>query len=213
MAKSKGKTTAQAQWHADFRVIDTLPDTKLIRTDFMLTFAAVSLAVGLLFFLGFREFKGILLGREIAELKNNIEQNTADNQQNLRLDGQFNSLSKKVNELESFRYNPYPAPDILLALSDIRSKKIVLSDVVFREMNFGDRRNPIQGSQVTLSGSVTGSSEQATQIVNDYVEKLESLEMFSEYIVNKIQLDSLDRDKELGSFEFSISFKLNPRKS
>ncbi len=215
MAKSKGKITAQAQWHADFRVIDTLPDTKLIRTDFMLTFAAISLAVGLLFLFVFREYKSFTLGREIANLKNDIEQNTADNQNYLRLDGRFNSLSKKINELESFRYNPYPAPDILLALSEmeIRSKEIVLSDVVLRELSIGEGRSPIQGSQVTLSGSVTGSSEQATQIVSDFVEKLESLEIFSEYIIDKIQLVSFDRKEELGLFQFSISFNLNPAKS
>ena len=103
MAKSKSKITAQAQWHADFRVIDTLPDTKLIRTDFMLTFAAVSMAVGLLFLFVFREYNSFTLGREIANLNSDIEQNTADNQNYLRLDGRFNSLSKKINELERRR--------------------------------------------------------------------------------------------------------------
>lgn len=213
MAKSKGKVTEQAQWHANFRVIDTLPDTKLIRTDFMFTFVAVTLAVVLLFLFCFREYKSINLGREIAKLNNDIELNTADNKSYLRLDGQFNLLSKKVYELESFRYNPYPPSDILLALTEIRSVEIVISHVVLRKVNIGEGRNPIQGSHVSLFGTLTESSEQATQIVSDYVNKLESLKLFSEYIVNKVQLESFNRDEELGSFEFSISFNLNPKKS
>jgi len=214
MAKSKGKVKAHAQWHADFRVIDTLPDTKIIRTDFMLTFVAVSLAVGLLFLFCFREYKSFTLGREIAGLKSDIKQNSADNQNYLRLDSRFNSLSKKVIELESFRYNPYPPPDFLIALSetDFRSKEIIISNVLFREVIQKEGRKIIKVSQASLSGSVTGSSEQATQIVSDYVEKLNSMELLSEFI-NIIQLKSLDRNEESGSFQFSIVIELNPEKS
>jgi len=212
MAKSKGKIKAQAQWHVDFRIIDTLPDTKLIRTDFMLTFVAICLAVGLLFLLAYKEYKSITLSREIAELKNNINQDTAGNRQHLSLDGQFKTLSKKVTELDTFRYNPYPAPDFLLALSEIRSDEIVLSSVVFREVNRREGRTITQLSNVSLSGTIAGSSELATQIVSDFVDKLKSLELLSEYI-NRIQLDSLNRLDESGSFEFSISIELNPVKS
>lgn len=212
MAKSKGKIKAQAQWHVDFRIIDTLPDTKLIRTDFMLTFVAICLAVGLLFLLAYKEYKSITLSREIAELKNNIKQDTAGNRQHLSLDGQFKSLSNKVTELDTFRYNPYPAPDFLLALSEIRSDEIVLSNVVFREVNRREGRTITQLSNVSLSGTIAGSSELATQIVSDFVDKLKSLELLSEYI-NRIQLDSLNRLEKSGSFEFSISIELNPVKS
>ena len=67
-------------------------------------------------------------------------------------------------------------------------------------------------SNVSLSGTIAGSSELATQIVSDFVDKLKSLELLSEYI-NRIQLDSLNRLDKSGSFEFSISIELNPVKS
>ncbi len=212
MAKSKGKVKEQAQWHVDFRIVDTLPDTKLIRTDFMLTFVAICLAVGLLFLLVFREYKIFTMDREIVELNNSIKQDTADNRQHLLLDSKFNLLSKKVKELDSFRYNPFPPPDFMLALSDIRSHEIVLTDVVFREVNVRKGRTLTLLNNVSLSGSVTGSSQSATQIVSDYVDKLKSLDILSEYI-NKIQLDSLTRLDDSGAFEFSISIELNPNKS
>ena len=212
MAKSKGKVKEQAQWHVDFRIVDTLPDTKLIRTDFMLTFVAICLAVGLLFLLVFREYKIFTLDREIVDLNNSIKQDTADNEQHLHLDDKFKLLSKKVKELDSFRYNPFPPPVFMLALSDIRAHEIVLTDVVFREVNRKIGGINTKLSNVSLSGLVAGTSQSATQIVSDYVDKLKSLNILSEYI-NKIHLDSLNRLDDSGSFEFSISIELDPNKS
>lgn len=213
MAKSKGKKVEQPLWHANFRVVDTLPDTKLIRTGFILNFLAVFIAVGLLSYAGLREYKTYDLSIDIDELNSNIEINSSENKKRLHLNTQFEMLSNKLKELDRFRSsNPFSPPDLILALSEVRAHEIVLSNVDFRDVEIRKGRTITIKNRISLVGKVTGTSEGATQTVYDYIQRLESLEMFSGHI-EKINLDSLLRDEESEIFDFSILIELNMKKS
>ena len=75
MAFGRNKIVVQPSWHPNFRIVETLPDTKVIRTDFAFNGVFVVIAVVLLGLLGWlysrrmgREGQkrdvGIRIGRE-----------------------------------------------------------------------------------------------------------------------------------------------------
>jgi len=56
LTKKSDAQVASPLWHTNFRNFERLPDTKVVRTTFFINTAAVALTLGLLLWLGYREY-------------------------------------------------------------------------------------------------------------------------------------------------------------
>ena len=204
MALGKAKNVVQPNWHPDFRNAETLPDVKFVRTDFLLNFIAVFVLLVLLFYNVQNEYSAISLNREITMLKDKIVQKRSDNDRNLKLSADFEELSKKAEELAKFVQNPVSPPLFLLTLANkVPSRNILLQSIRFQDRTEKIGRKTIRYKGITLTGSLTGSSAEATQMINDYKQTLESMEIWKGTL-DRVELDSLSRDKQLGIFKYTI---------
>lgn len=210
MALRKPKKIIQPNWHPNFRNVETLPDIKVIRTDFFINFSTVAIAAALLFYLLFNEYTGHALNRQINELSSEISAREASNTKNIALSKEFDTLSKGISELNAFLEAPVVPGEFIVTFSDLMPREILLESLSYSSNNIPVGKKSVPGKTINIRGSVSGSPGEATQIVNDFIDTLEELPMF-EGILNKIELLSLNRDDARGLFDCAIRIELIPQ--
>ena len=210
MALRKPKKIVQPAWHPNFRNVDTLPDIKAIRTDFVINWGVVLVAVALLMFFLKNEFSALAIGRNIKEFETKISENDTDNNNNLKLSGEFGILSKEITEVEAFMNVPIKPSAFLLNFTEIKPEEMLLHSINYdsQNINLGSRKTA-PGKSLNIRGSISGSPAEVTQLVTEFVETLKKLEMIEESL-HKVELQSLVRDESLGLFNYYIRIELVP---
>ena len=210
MALRKPKKIVQPAWHPNFRNVDTLPDIKVIRTDFVINWGMVLVAVALLMFFLKNEFSALAVGRNIKEFETKISENDNANNNNLKLSGEFGTLSKEITEVEAFMNVPIKPSAFLLNFTEIKPEEMLLQSISYdsQNINLGSRKTA-PGKTISIRGSISGSPDEATQLVTDYLETLKNLEIIEESLY-KVELPSWERDENLGLFNYYIRIELVP---
>ncbi len=210
MALRKPKKIVQSAWHPNFRNVETLPDIKAIRTDFIINWGIVLVAAVLLMFFLKNEIAALSVGRSIKEFETKISENTGKNNNNLRLSGEFGTLSKKISELTDFVKAPVTPSIFLLTFAQVKPEEMLMQSISYdsQTIDLGNRKTA-PGKLVTLQSTVNGTPAAVTQLVTEYVETIKNLDIIKES-VHKVELQSLERDENLGLFNCSIRVELIP---
>src|ERR1700694_517012 len=104
--RSDAQQVAAPLWHTNFRNFERLPDTKVVRTTFFINTAAIALTLGLLLWLGYREYHLYNLREQIADAQKSIDNNSRHNKESLRQAKIFTSEEKKLEEALAFLQQP-----------------------------------------------------------------------------------------------------------
>jgi hypothetical protein len=189
-------------WHPNFRNFDRLPDTKVVRTAFFINTAAVALAVGMLLWVGQREYTNHNLLEQKAEAQRQIDANKKLDAEALRLSKVFLDEEKKINEVVNFVRVPITLAEFVGLLADSLPKEI--------SIEFVDARMPADGKagMVQIRGRVAGSPDQASGIASNYVDMLRAHPKLGK-VFDPITLNRLDRDAggEYMAFDISLNVK------
>ncbi|MEM7790478.1 MAG: hypothetical protein AAF546_03670 [Verrucomicrobiota bacterium] len=129
------KKDLQPYWRPNVRIVETLPDIKVVRTDFIINFIAVSLVVITGVYLLQREYRVFALSRSISNLEQQINVSNADNNKNLKLNQRFFEAANYVLELQSFYSAPFRPYHLIAELTqskpeEMRFTKLSLSESV-----------------------------------------------------------------------------------
>jgi len=214
MADKKQKEGGFApNWRPDFRDADALPDIKAVRTNFLVNFVALALAVIATGWFVVNEYEAMAVQSQIDELKQSISDESKANKQNLKLSGEFKSLSPKAEDLVTF-YEGYMFPlDVLLAFCESRPETIALQsiDIAKSSKNVGSKKKPVWQSypRYTLNGVLKGESVEALRELDNYKVILQNLELFEGKLgPDSIEISQPVRNQRLGLFEFTIVIRL-----
>jgi hypothetical protein len=198
--KSDAQPTAAPLWHPNFRDFDRLPDTKVVRTTFFINTAAVAAAVGMLLWLGYREFDNHNIGQQIAEANAQIESNRRQNDEALRQAKMFADEEKKLAEAMAFMKVPVSPLEFVQLLGDTLPKDISIDYV---DTRISDAKN----SLVQVRGRVAGSPDMASGVASSYVDSLRANERIKK-IFDPVSLNRRDRDAAGGMvFEITLTIK------
>ena len=85
LTKKSDEPVAAPLWHTNFRNFERLPDTKVVRTTFFVNTAAGAVAIALLMWLGYGEYRLHNLSEQIAASQREIDANAKRNTEALRL--------------------------------------------------------------------------------------------------------------------------------
>ena len=194
MKPSKQSAGPALFWHPDFRVVATLPDTKVIRTSFLVNAVAVAAVLA----------TGYLLVRqemELSSVRGQCDEWTQRTEgQRPRLDKAkqsqktFAAEETKARQIREFVTSPVTASDLLLLIAETLPRLTVL-DVI--EMT--------QEGVVRLRGSVVGSSASLAQAYADQLAAHPGIVALTE----SVRLRSQNRDQAGNRFTFEIELKLN----
>jgi hypothetical protein len=200
--KSDAQPVAVPLWHPNFRNFDRLPDTKVVRTAFFINTAAVALALGMLMWVGYREYTNYNIQEQTAEAQRQIDANKKQDAEALKLSKAFLDEEKKVNEVIAFIRVPITAAEFIGLLAESLPKEI--------SIDFADVRAPTDGkaSIFQIRGRVAGSPDQASGIASSYVDMLRAHPQIGK-VFDPITLNRLDRDAagEFMAFDISLTVK------
>jgi hypothetical protein len=199
--KSDAQPIAAPLWHPNFRDFDRLPDTKVVRTTFFINTAAVAAAVGMLLWLGYREFDNRNIGQQITEANAQIESNRKQNEEALKQAKLFADEEKKLAEAMAFMKVSITPLEFVQLLGDTLPKDISIDYV---DMRIADAKN----SAFQIRGRVAGSPDMASGVTSSYVDSLKANERIRQ-VFDPVTLNRLDRDSA-GGMVFEVTLKIKP---
>lgn len=198
MAANKDSKTAMPAWHPNFRIAGTLPDTKLIRTSFLVNAAAVSLLLGVGAALVMREMDLRAIDNTTAELNAESEKLGVEHRAAIPLQKQFADAEKRFAEFEAFRKIGWPASRLLERLSATLPRMVTVTSF------------EIAKESVEVQGSISGSLDQATGVFNGYLESLVKDAELGELVTN-VRQHTVKRNQQTGQLGFTIKMDLKKR--
>jgi hypothetical protein len=200
LTKKSDEPVATPLWHVNFRNFERLPDTKVVRTTFFVNTAAIALTIGLLLWLGYREYHIYSLGDQIAQAQREIDGNTKANQEALRLSRIFADEEKKLIEAEAFTQKPIVLSNSIRLLGQTLPKQI---SIEYFEASIGDHKSPA----FSLRGVAAGTRETASGAASSYVDTLRAHPRLGK-ILDPITLEKINPDPATGFMSFEISLKV-----
>lgn len=204
MKKSDAEPIAAPLWHTNFRNFDRLPDTKVVRTTFFINTAAIAITLGLILWLGQREYTDYNLGVQKADAQRQIGSNQKQNSEALRLSKVFLEEERKLNELAAFLKTPITPAEFVQLIGQSLPKDIAIDYV---ETRITDPKNSV----FQLKGRVAGNREQASGIASSYEGALKAHPQLGK-VFDPIKLNRLDPDATGGFMTFDISLTVKPEK-
>lgn len=210
MAKGKSKEVEQLSWHPDFRDVEALPDVKVVRTDFLVNFVAITICVLLLGYLGYRQLNTSDLNSRIADLQEQIEQQATRNRKNLKESGEFKKASKKVEDLGKFFEHSVQPLRFVAAVTESKPEFIAVTRIQFDELTKPiSKTKSLTYGVYTIYGVQQGSSSEAYDLLKSYNEIIKSLELLDGKI-ESADVNPTNRNESLDIIEFDIKITLKP---
>src|SRR6185312_15735746 len=112
--------------HPNLRNFARLPDTKVVRTTFFINGASIFIALGLLLWFSYQEYKLHNLERQIADWDRQISRDKKDSDQVVALYGRFQNEQARVNEVDAFLKSRPAVSAILMRLGETLPKDVAL---------------------------------------------------------------------------------------
>ncbi|HVU38406.1 MAG TPA: hypothetical protein VHC95_08735 [Opitutales bacterium] len=209
MLERKKKADPVLNWHPNFRVVETLPDIKQVRTGFLVNFAAIVLALVALGFTVKTEVDIHNHSRDIDRLNGEIEKETSVNNKNLAASKQFVNKSKALQFSAKFFDGTLPPLDLLDAMLAARPDNILFDAVRIDPiiLESGSKRIPTQ--RVTISGTLASESSLS---LDDFVKKILANPALKTRVVDPDKNLKVEnkRDATAGVFKFTLTLTLKP---
>jgi hypothetical protein len=198
-------------WHQDFRDTESLPDIKVIRTQFFVNFIAfvIPLFVAVLWIQ-----KEVALGSlraDIADLNAKKVTMEASNNQLIALSRDFTKESARIESLNDYYYNLFPVSEYLATLSEEVSSGMVLSSVDIKKGNRIVGNDVVDTWLSKVSGYVDLGNTGAITAVNAFVEEIGKEGLLTPFL-DEAFLDNLSRDQITDTLNFVVSITMSDTK-
>lgn len=186
-------------WHPDFRNSQRLPDTKVVRTSFLLNGIAVLVAAVLLMSLSYRVYQWRELNAQVDQWQQYIDRDNGPSAQAVALYKKFQAEAAKVSAVKTFVTSRPLVSELVLHLG------ATLPDYVALD------RFDLGTTHMNLRGTVRGAPDQASGRASTYLEQLKSDAFLSDRF-SEIKLMNLNRDPNSGGMILELSLKLKEAK-
>lgn len=204
-------------WRADFRKVEDLPDVKVIRTDFLLNYGLVALALGVAAFAVSRELDYASMRKEIEVISAEIDAKRVTNEANLKTAFEFNQYIKYIEEFSKFK-KPVPAGclDVLSVIGELKSDKVTFKSLLIDSTTTNSAVKTKKNLKVTLVGAVKGAGSGEFKTVEETYERFRTLPLWTEvpgYVSKAAKspasVSASTQDKVI---DFSFELPLEPQK-
>jgi hypothetical protein len=209
----KSKKANQRLWRPDFRDVQSLPDTKVIRTGFLLNFIAISLALGSVTLSGMREYSVQTLSRSVNEIERQVKEGSPQNRSILDINKRFLQSAEIVAEAVAFDSQPLQLHPFLSEVSGSLQEGMILSVI---DMQIDTR--PIDGEEfppfvVELQGKILETAPaKPAQVLSDFQEAILDLPSLTGKSI-EMEIARFSRNNKIGDFDFTLLVKIAVEKA
>jgi len=205
VSSSKNKDI-QPYWRPNYRNSATLPDIKVIRTDFIVNFVSIVVVLAILGFNMQREYRAWSLGSTVSDIKQQILLAEPDDSIYLKQSENFRKAGRYVQDLERFYKSPFYAHELIVALSELKDDDLILGGVKFSESIVKVGKKTKAEYRINLNGDVRD-----LPTLDDYVVSIRNSDIFDiEGYETKVSENPLQLDTATGLYPYSISITLSP---
>ena len=156
-------------WHPNMRNFARLPDTKVVRTAFFINGAFIFVAIGLLLWFAYQEYKLHNLERQVAAWDQQISRDKKDSDRFVALYGKFKEEQARVGEVDNFLKSRPALSQLLMRFGETLPKDIALDS--FEEQLTG----------VVLRCTVRGNPAEASGYATAYLDQLRADKVLAGY--------------------------------
>ncbi len=197
LKKSGGDKTAPQTipWRPDFRDFSRLPDTKTVRTDFFINFAAVAVTLAVALFVAHREWNIASLKSSLADVESRITTTAPQSERAQANYARFVAEQKKFNEAYDLVRDPFRFGEFLVHLGEILPPGIFVRRVDFRG----------PGQSVSVIGVVPGLDAAASDVASNFVRQLQTDPVLGVHF-ESVSLTNLGRNVEESSLNLELVF-------
>jgi hypothetical protein len=161
--KSEAANASQVPaWHPNFRNYEKLPDVKVVRTAFFVNAAAVFVALALLLYFGFQEWKLHALRVQIADWQRQIDSNKRGSEQAVAMYRRFQAEAAKISEIDGFLKSKLVVSELLIRLAETLPENVAIDSLDLRDTG------------LVMRFSVRGAAEAASGYATAYLERLKT---------------------------------------
>lgn len=146
-------------WHPNLRNAVLLPDTKVVRTAFFINGAAVLIAITVVLYFGYGEWKLFEVNKQIATWQHDIDRDRKQSEEAVALYGEFKAQEAKADEVASFVASKPVISEIVLRLAQITTKRIAFDDLEFKDTGITVRAT-VKGAPDRASGDASAYERQ-----------------------------------------------------
>jgi hypothetical protein len=205
---TKSRTPQQRQWRPDFRDTQTLPDTKVIRTGFLLNFIGISLAIICLTLYGIREYTLQSLGKNLDSLSNEVVSATAENRKILDINKKFRQSAEIVTEAVAFDTEPVSYHRFLSQLGDALQEGMKLEKIQMSASSDTPEKGKIPPFKITLDGKVLEDAPVTpAQVLSSFQDGILQLSCLEGKQI-EMEMVRFNRNNEFGHFDFTLLVKI-----
>lgn len=146
-------------WHPNFRLRDTLPDVKPVRTAFFVNGAAILVAASLAIYVGIGEWQLYSLNSQIAATQAQINRDKPASDLAIAQFRKFQADEAKVTEVSNFLKSKPLFSELVLRLARTLPANIAIDSLELRESGL-NMRLAVRGDAAAASGHATAYLEQ-----------------------------------------------------
>jgi hypothetical protein len=192
--QKKSDSLQPPAWHPNLRIEAKLPDTKVVRTDFLVNGIAVTVLLVFVLWCGIREWTIRSLGEQIDETDRLIQRDEPLSRRAVELYGKFTKEQAKTEEVVAFMKSRPTVSDIFLRIGQTLPKKIAIESVDIGEKS------------VVLKGTVRGLPEKASGDASAYEAQLRHDPILGE-LFSEVHIISLTRNPQTDRLMIQISME------
>ena len=193
--KASANREAGTPWRTDFREVQLLPDTKTVRTTFMVSVILFTILGSLILFITFREVTVAGLKKEILAVEVQIASASAPNaaaESNYKL---FQSEEAKLKSVQAWAISEFSFPDYLIHLASLMPAGVRANSIEFR----GFPQN------ILVRGSIDGQDAAASETASAFIDRLQNDEKFKKLFSSVVNVN-LGRNAAAETLSFELLF-------
>jgi len=207
----KSSKDTQPLWRPDFRDVQSLPDTKFVRTGFLMNFVAIVITVTVIVFFSIREYNLHVAGKAVSSLRQQVDENDAGNRAILLNNKRFMQSASLVEEVVAFDKQIAGFPELVATVTGAVPDGMIFNSLQIGSSESGsgtDARLPLQ---LIINGRILQNQTLTpSQIVAKFEDTL--IESFPDRKM-EAELRRFNRNNEFGYFDFTLSVKVYPEGS
>ena len=204
------KSSFQPHWRPDFKIQSTLPDIKVVRTDFIINVIAVALVLIAAVTLLQSEYRAHVLRSSISQMEQRIRTAEAGDNQSLKESERFRKSAQSVEELQRFFQAPFLTHALLAELASLRPEELIFSRVKFSESVDrlkGKGKKTEMGYTINITGDVG-----ALTVLTQFKGALQQSALLNpENFVVIVDESMQKRNTKTGITPFQVTISLTPK--
>ncbi len=198
LLKKTGSSAAKdagAPWRADFRQPEYLPDTKTVRTTFLVNVVVLTILGSLILWVAYREIGLRNLKDEIVAVGSQIEASVAPNAAAEALYKSYLAEEKKLKDFQALSASDFSFPDYLIHFASLMPAGVRANRIDFRGVN----------QTILVSGTVDGHDTASNEVAGRFFKTLEEDDEFKK-IFSQIRNSNLGRSEAANALSFELVF-------